>query len=93
MNVVPAVWPGLFELFALKAGSAIRAIAACFPPLPSLSRASSMPPFSPISRSASWSRLVFSRKKGGTQTGAGRCGTRQPRGGRGYEESSPTEPA
>src|SRR5262245_48784382 len=58
MNVVPAVWVGLFGLFALSAGSTIRATG----PAARSSAASSIPPGLPISRNAFSRRVLVSAK-------------------------------
>src|SRR5262245_40273188 len=64
MNVLPAVCPGLFRLFALRAGSAMSAMAAALPPSPIWSFASIMPPSLPMSCSAACRRELLSRKNG-----------------------------
>ena len=58
MKVVPAVWVGLFALFALSAASTIRATG----PAARSSAASSIPPGLPISRRAFSSRVLVSAK-------------------------------
>src|SRR5262245_55191411 len=58
MNVVPAVWVGLFGLFSLSVASAISATG----PAARSSAASSIPPGLPISRSAFSSRVLVSAK-------------------------------
>ncbi len=60
MNVVPAVWVGLFGLFALRPRSAI----SSFGPLLTSSFASSGPPGAPNARNASLTRSVAGAKAG-----------------------------